>query len=164
MKYLKRYQVHNINETIISENIDKYNRLLKDDFLDEIESICMELEDHYPTSIDFSSPELRKRVASEIEPRKNIDYPSIRISEKRWRMIYSFQEESKEWTRMILEVARKIKDYLGDNYIMFGYYDHKMYYRDLSDEFMEKMHRWDYKLRMSRVEIVFDPKDYLKES
>ena len=160
MKYIKLFEEINIANTNINE--------LKESFVSDIKDICLELDDVYRSNIFFYNPHFRERsIMSErnlYKPERFLlEYPSIYVTEAKWRHLYGWEDESKIWTKTCIETANRIKDYLGDNYKLFIYIENNPTITRLRPELFtpHKDFKYDGK-RVRSFEIVYDPKEYIK--
>jgi hypothetical protein len=166
MKHLKLFEELISDSHSSNTNIDE----LDESFINTIKDICFELDDIWPTSLSFHNPKFRKQVLKGDRTiykshlgRFLSDYPSIRISEDKWRSIYGYQEESRIWTKSCVETANRIKDYLGDNYKLFIYTDNGTGITKLTPDLFKLDPDFKYGgQRMRGFEIVYDPSDYQK--
>lgn len=174
MKYLKLFEeILQVNAVLgVKIHSDNTNiNELKESFISDINDICLELGDIYPTRINFYNSHSRKKsverdrqINTVYHYRFKLEYPSISISESKWRSIYGWEDDSRIWTRACIDTANRIKDYLGDSYKLFLYTNNGTSIITLKADLFEPVEgfkKWG-GTRISGFEIVYDPKDYIK--
>lgn len=134
MKYIKTYEELTLRK---SDELD-------DNFMSDIIDICSELDDVYPITVSFDKQEYRKgyfsgHMLEEDKPIYKSDYPSITITVDQPEKIYDKERRRyteprwlddnqtyrgrarkvKSWNEECLLVANRMKNYLGDNFLLF---------------------------------------------